>query len=99
MCLKSVLTSRLVLQDRFCQSNDACLTLIQYSNQPLPSLKSTAASLEQVTLHDDTTANETANQKLQSTCEHVQGAIEHFHVTPLPPCWRARTIHFLSPGK
>ena len=26
-------------------------------------------------------------------------AIEHFHVTSLPPCWRAKTIHFLSPGK
>ena len=22
--------------------------------------------------------------------------IEHFHVTLLPPCWRAKTIHFLS---
>ena len=21
------------------------------------------------------------------------------HVTSLPPCWRAKTIHFLSPGK
>ena len=25
--------------------------------------------------------------------------IEHFHVTLLLPCWRAKTIHFLSPGK
>ena len=22
-------------------------------------------------------------------------SIEHFHVTSLPPCWRAKTIHFL----
>ena len=25
--------------------------------------------------------------------------IEHFHVTSVPPCWKAKTIHFLSPGK
>ena len=25
--------------------------------------------------------------------------IEHFHVMSLLPCWRAKTIHFLSPGK
>ena len=25
--------------------------------------------------------------------------IEHFHVTSLPPCWRAKKKHFLSPGK
>ena len=29
----------------------------------------------------------------------VPCSIEHFHVTSLPPCWRVKTIHFLSPGK
>ena len=28
-------------------------------------------------------------------CNVWDGPIEHFHVTSLPPCWRAKTIHFL----
>ena len=40
-------------------------------------------------------------EELQMHYQQVYGpsSIEHFHVTSLSPCWRAKTIHFLSSGK
>ena len=39
------------------------------------------------------------NTGAQSIHTERASSIEHFHVTSLPPCWRAKTIHVLSPGK